>query len=105
VRAAPRSVRSFAVGKGPRLAALRERGGARLLCGRFELSDKDKALFHEMHEAVSNQGVQSQAQHAAMLDMFRQMEARLKMQVSSEAAAVPSSADTRPTGSSRLSQS
>ena len=56
---------------------------------RFELSEKDKALFVEMHEAVSNQGVQSQAQHADMLNMFRQMEARLQMQVRKRSSTAP----------------
>ena len=55
-------------------------------CRSFELSEKDKALFRDMHEAVSNQGAQSQAQHAALLDVFQQMETRLRMQVSNEPA-------------------
>ena len=50
------------------------------------MSDKDKALFQEVREAVSNQGVQSEVQHAAMLNMFKQMEDRLHMQVRIEAA-------------------
>ena len=35
-----------------------------------------------MREAVSHQGEQSQAQHAALLSLFQQMESRLKMEVS-----------------------
>jgi len=58
--------------------------------GRFELSDKDKALFQEVREAVSNQGVQSQVQHDAMLTMFKNMEDRLHMQVRIEAPPAPS---------------
>merc|ERR1719183_2533521 len=49
---------------------------------RFDLSEEDKALFQDMREAVSNQGAQSEAQHTQMLNMFKMMEDRLKMQVS-----------------------
>ena len=53
----------------------------RSLRHRFELSEKDEALLHDVREAVSNQGAQSQAQYTHMLSMFKQMEGRLNMKV------------------------